>query len=90
MTEEHSEPQQDVHDASGDDRLHGILVQVAADRSLSPELDVRAAIADRLRDQQIVVDERELDELVRSLPGLPGEEPGPFIQGDGQPDAGAR
>jgi len=83
MTDEQSEPRQDVHDASGDDRLHGILVQVAADRSITPDLDVRAAITDRLHDQGISVEGVELDDLVRALPGLPGEEPGPFLQDDG-------
>lgn len=80
MTDEQSSPQQDVHDASSDDRLRGILVQIAAGRSLTPELDVRAAILDRMSDQGITVDASELDRLVDSLPALPGEEPGPFIQ----------
>lgn len=80
MTDEQSSPQQDVHDASSDDRLRGILVQVAADRSLTPDLDVRAAVLDRLNDQGISVDASELDGLVESLPALPGDEPGPFIQ----------
>lgn len=81
MTEERPAPQQDVHEANADDRLHGILVQVSADRSLTPDLDVRAAVHDRLHDQGIEVDADELDRLVESLPALPGDEPGPFLQG---------
>jgi hypothetical protein len=79
MTAEQNDPRQDVHDASTDDRLQGILVQVAADRSLTPDLDVRAALADRLSDQGIDADAAELDRLVGSLPGQPGEAPGPFL-----------
>jgi hypothetical protein len=82
MTEEHTDPRQDVHDASTDDRLQGILVQVAGDRSLTPDLDVRAALTDRLSDQGIDVDPAELDRLVASLPGQPGAEPGPFLTDD--------
>lgn len=80
MADEQGEPRQDVHDASSDDRLRGILVQVAADRELSPELDAKAALADRLSDQGIELDSAELDRLAATLPGTPSDDSGPFLQ----------
>lgn len=71
---------EDVHEASSDDRLQGVLSQVSADVSLNPELDARASLRDRLTDQGIQLDDAALDQLVASIPSSAADEPGPFIQ----------
>ena len=57
-------------DAPLDEKLRGILLQVAGDAELRPEEDVEALLRQRLRDTRIEIAEEHIAGLARRIPGL--------------------
>ncbi|MBF4462562.1 MULTISPECIES: hypothetical protein [unclassified Rathayibacter] len=57
-------------DAALDEKLRGVLLQVAADAELRPEEDVEALLRQRLRDTRIAISEEAIPGLARRIPGL--------------------
>jgi hypothetical protein len=65
---------QPIQDGSGDaqldEKLRGVLLQVAGDASLRPEEDVEALLRQRLRDTRISISDEAIPGLAKRIPGL--------------------
>ncbi|KQQ01505.1 MULTISPECIES: hypothetical protein [unclassified Rathayibacter] len=57
-------------DAVLDEKLRGVLLQVAGDSQLRPEEDVEALLRQRLRDTRIEIPEASIPGLAKRIPGL--------------------
>ncbi|QHC66457.1 hypothetical protein GSU68_07595 [Rathayibacter sp. VKM Ac-2759] len=57
-------------DAVLDEKLRGVLLQVAGDSQLRPEEDVEALLRQRLRDTRIEIAEESIPGLAKRIPGL--------------------
>lgn len=57
-------------DAPLDEKLRGVLLQVAGDAELRPDEDVEALLRQRLRDTQISISEESIPGLAKRIPGL--------------------
>jgi len=57
-------------DAHLDEKLRGVLLQVAADVELRPDEDVEALLRQRLRDTRIDISEESIPGLAKRIPGL--------------------
>ncbi|WKK71154.1 hypothetical protein Q0F99_16460 [Rathayibacter oskolensis] len=57
-------------DAVLDEKLRGVLLQVADDSQLRPEEDVEALLRQRLRDTRIEIPEESIPGLAKRIPGL--------------------
>lgn len=66
-----SEPVQDGSgDATRDDKIAGLLQQVAADVALRPGEDALGLLTLRLADAGIEMDQNEIEELAANLPAF--------------------
>lgn len=65
-----SEPVQDGNGATREDRIAGLLQQVAADVALRPDEDAVGLLTLRLSDAGIAMDEHEIVELAANLPAF--------------------
>ena len=70
-------------DAVLDEKLRGILLQVAGDLQLRPDEDPEALLRQRLRDTRIEIPEESIAGLVERIPGLDE-------RSDGEMNPGAR
>ncbi|OOB89752.1 hypothetical protein [Rathayibacter sp. VKM Ac-2630] len=57
-------------DAVLDEKLRGILLQVAGDLQLRPDEDPEALLRQRLRDTRIELSEESIPGLAKRIPGL--------------------
>ncbi|KZX20486.1 hypothetical protein [Rathayibacter tanaceti] len=57
-------------DAQLDEKLRGVLLQVAGDAELRPEEDVEALLRQRLRDTKISIAEEAIPGLAARIPSL--------------------
>ncbi|QHF20463.1 hypothetical protein GTU71_06075 [Rathayibacter sp. VKM Ac-2762] len=57
-------------DAQLDEKLRGVLLQVAGDAELRPEEDVETLLRQRLRDTRISISDEAIPGLAERIPGL--------------------
>lgn len=57
-------------DAVLDEKLRGILLQIAGDLQLRPDEDAEALLRQRLRDTEIEIPEASIPGLANRIPGL--------------------
>ncbi|PPG07255.1 MULTISPECIES: hypothetical protein [unclassified Rathayibacter] len=57
-------------DAQLDEKLRGLLLQVAGDAELRPEEDVEILLRQRLRDTRISISDEAIPGLAKRIPGL--------------------
>lgn len=57
-------------DAHLDEKLRGVLLQVAGDAQLHPDEDVEALLRQRLRDTRIEISPEAIPGLAQRIPGL--------------------
>lgn len=61
-------------DAHIDEKLRGILLQLAADHDSRPDEDLEAVLTKRLKDSGITLSPEYIATLARRIPGLTREE----------------